>query len=57
MTVLDVEEEEEELDEDAEDETEAEEKVEQKGMEGEVGIDPQIHGPITDAICHAMRAW
>ena len=50
MTVLDVEEEEEELDEDAEDETEAEEKVEQKGMEGEVGIDPQIHGPIADAL-------
>ena len=48
MTVLDVEEE--ELDEDAEDETEAEEKVEQKGMEGEVGIDPQIHGPIADAL-------
>ena len=51
MTVLDVEEEEEEeLDEDAEDETEAEEKVEQNGMEGEVGIDPQIHGPIADAL-------
>ena len=49
MTVLDVEEEE-ELDEDAEDETEAEEKVEQNGMEGEVGIDPQIHGPIADAL-------
>ena len=48
MTVLDVEEE--ELDDDAEDETEAEEKVEQNGMEGEVGIDPQIHGPIADAL-------
>ena len=45
MTVLDVEEEEEEeLDEDAE------EKVEQNGMEGQVGIDPQIHGPIADAL-------
>ena len=49
MTVLDVEEEELE-DEDAEDETEAEEKVEQNGMEGEVGIEPQINGPIADAL-------
>ena len=47
MSVLDVEEELE--DEDAEDETVAEEKVDQNGSE-EVGIDPQIHGPIADAL-------